>query len=318
MSRLEKNTIKPPIARACGLGQCSLDEIALTCEYPVEDTKPEADTLITEGGGPAATALVTLARLGIKSSFMGVIGDDPAGKAIKKSLSSEGISTRGLITRKDATSQRALIVVNTKTSSRTIIWKRASCKPLTAEEVRPLLIKRSSILLLDGLMQHASLGAAKIAAAAKVPILLDAGSMRAGMMELAGIADYVVASESFASAVASTPKKALKELRAINPKAKAITITLGDRGSLTCECSVTCDSKRHIRKKAYKVAAVDSTGAGDVFHGGFAYGAINGWPIEETINFASAVAALKCKEVGGRRGIPSLRQARRLMKEQAI
>ncbi len=297
---------------AVGLGQCSLDEIAVVSDFPAEDSKPEAKELLTQGGGPVATALVTLARFGVTSNFMGVIGDDDAGMAIKKGLIAEGISTKGLITRKGTTSQRACIIVNIGNSSRTVIWQRASATPLAPAEIRTELIKNASILLLDGLMKDASLAAAEFAKDSGVPILLDAGSMRPGMMELAKVSDYIVASESFARAVASSPVKALKELRALNPQAKAITITLGKEGSITCA------KGKRIFREAYKINVIDTTGAGDVFHGGFAYAVINGWTIEKTIEFASAVAALKCQQPGGRTAIPTVKKALKLTKDQAI
>ncbi|VAV83243.1 hypothetical protein MNBD_DELTA01-1479 [hydrothermal vent metagenome] len=312
MAQRRKKHIKATPHVVVGLGQCSLDNIALVDGFPQEDAKPEATALLTQGGGPVATALVTLARLGVKGSVMGIIGDDDAGKTIKKELRAEGVSTRGLITRKDSTSQRAFIIVNTKAASRTVIWQRASGAPLAPAEVRATHIKNASLLLLDGLMEDASLAAAELAARFNVPILLDAGSMRPGMIELIKISDYVVASEQFARAVSGTPLKALKELRAINPQAKAVTITLGKKGSITCAAG------KRISKGAFKVEAVDTTGAGDVFHGGFAYGILKGWQIEKTVEFASAVAALKCRKTGGRTGIPRPRQAQRLMKEQAI
>ncbi len=297
---------------AVGLGQCSLDEIAVVSDFPKEDSKSEAEELLTQGGGPVATALVTLARLGVPAHFMGIIGDDDAGKTIKKGLISEGISIKGLVTRKDATSQRACIIVNTDNGSRTVIWQRASATPMAPAEIRTPLIKKASILLLDGLMEDASQAAAELAKDSGVPVLLDAGSMRPGMLELAKTSDYIVTSESFARAVASSPDKALKELRTLNPQAKAITITLGKEGSITCA------KDKRIFRDAYKINTIDTTGAGDVFHGGFAYAIINGWPIEKTIEFASAMAALKCQQPGGRTGIPTLKEALKLTEDQAI
>ncbi|VAW36001.1 Ribokinase [hydrothermal vent metagenome] len=312
MARRSKQNIKAAGRAVAGLGQCSLDNIALTDGFPQEDSKPEASVLLTQGGGPVATALVTLARLGVKTSFMGIVGDDDAGRAIKKELKAEGVSTAGLVTRKDSSSQRAFIIVNTKTASRTVIWQRASGAPLAPAEIRPALIKTAKLLLLDGLMEDASLAAAELAGSFNVPTLLDAGSMRPGMIELIKISDYVVASEKFASALSDTPKKALKELRAIAPQAKALTVTLGKNGSITCAAGSL------IARGAFKVEATDSTGAGDVFHGGFAYGILKGWPIDKTIEFASAAAALKCRKAGGRTGIPTPAQTQRLIKEQAI
>jgi ribokinase len=297
---------------AVGLGQCSLDHIALVDGLPKEDSKAVAKELLTQGGGPVATALVTLARLGIEARFAGIIGSDDAGKLIKKELNAEGVSTKGVVTRKNSSSQIAHIIVNTKAASRTIIWRPPTGAQLTPAEVKPKFIKDASILLLDGLMKDASLRAAELANKFKTPILLDAGSLRPAVLELIKFSDYIVASSRLAKELARTPLAAIKKIRAINPTARVVTITLGKKGSITCAGGVT------IKKNAHKVKAVDTTGAGDVFHGGFAFGILKGYKIDKTIELASAMAALKCLRLGGRTGIPTLRQALRLMKEQAI
>lgn len=312
MQRKDKTTDRPRPLVAAGLGQCSLDQIALVEGLPKEDSKVVAKELLTQGGGPVATALVTLARLGLKACLMGVVGDDAAGTIIKKELNAEGVSTRGVVTRKDSYSQVAHIIVNARGASRTIIWRPPTGAPVTATEVRPGLIKDASILLLDGLMTTASMAAIRIAGKHNVPVLLDAGSMRPGMVELIKRSDYIVASERLAKELAPTPRQALKKLRSSNPEARAITVTLGKKGSITYARGEL------ITRDAYKVAAIDTTGAGDVFHGGFAYGILKGWQIEKTIEFASAMAALKCLRLGGRTAIPTLRQALALMKKQAI
>jgi len=81
---------------------------------------------------------------------------------------------------------------------------------------------------------------------------------------------------------------------------KAVTVTLGNRGS------VSWHKGRVFSTPAFKVKAVDTTGAGDVFHGGYIFGLKKGWPLEEVVRFASAFAALKCLAPGGRGGIPTL------------
>ena len=182
--------------RAVGLGQCSLDFIlALPC-YPKEDRKLEALDFITQGGGPAATALVTLARLGVKTSFIGVVGNDFASSRIVNELKEEGVDTRHLMRRKGS-SQVAAILANPNKGTRTILWKRPSAKPLSAKEVDTKTIANSSILLLDGLMKDASIHAAKIARQYSIPVLLDSGRMRPGMKELIKLSTYVIGSEEF-------------------------------------------------------------------------------------------------------------------------
>lgn len=281
-----------------GLGQCSLDYIALVDGYPIEDTKVEVRNLVIQGGGPVATALVSLSRLGVETRYLGRISDDEAGKEIQRGLIEEGVGVQGLKTLPGGKSQMAFIVVNTETGSRTILWQKPTVAPLGSEEVDPGLIKGSQMLLLDGLMVGASQEAARLAREHHVPVMLDAGRRRPGMMKLAGLADYIVCSEEFSREAGNTPEETLKELASLNPT--AATVTLGQRGSVTWHRGKT------FQTLAFEVQAVDTTGAGDVFHGGYIYGLIKGWDIEETVRFASAFAALKCTRPGGRTGIPTL------------
>lgn len=284
--------------RVAGLGQCSLDFIAFADKYPAEDSKKEVFDSTIEGGGPAATALVALSRLNVKTFFIGVVSDDLAGKEIKEGLEREGVDTRSLLVRPGGESQKAFIIVNRKTGARNIFWQRPTVERLKPKDAPEKLIKKSDLLLLDGLMLEASLKAANIARENNVPVMLDAGGLRPGMLRLAGLSDYIVASRDFALAVAKTPEDALKRLGRLKPR--AVTITLGAEGSITQSGGKT------FRTRAFRVRAVDTTGAGDVFHGGYVYGLLRGWDMEKTVEFASAFAALKCLKPGGRAGIPAL------------
>ncbi|MFQ5465054.1 MAG: PfkB family carbohydrate kinase [Thermodesulfobacteriota bacterium] len=287
-------------ARVAGLGQCSLDYIASVERFPAEDTKVEADGITIEGGGPVATALVSLARLGVETAFMGRVSDDEAGAEIIKGLTGEGVETSGLKMLAGGSSQVALIVASRASGTRTIIWKRPTVAALGPDEVDASLITGSVMLLVDGLMAEASMEAARIARGSGVPVMLDAGRLRPGMMELAAASDFVVASEEFSAAVAPTPQQTLRELAGQNPALSAATVTLGPAGS------VTAAGGRTFSTPAFEVRAVDTTGAGDVFHGGYIYGILKGWGMEKTLRFASAFAAIKCTRPGGRGGIASL------------
>lgn len=283
--------------KVAGLGQCSLDYIASVKKYPKEDTKEEVLDFTVQGGGPVATALVSLKRLGVKASFMGVVSDDEAGNEIRKGLKDEGLNIKGLKVRKGGKSQLAFITVSR--GKRTIFWQRPTVPELSPEEVDPRAIKNSGFLLLDGLMANASIKAASIAKKSNIPVMLDAGRIRPGMLELITLSDYIVASEEFARGLADTPKEAVLKLSKLRPS--AVTVTLGKKGSITWA------EGKIFSQKAFKVKAIDTTGAGDVFHGGYVYGILKGWEIRKTVEFASAFAALKCLKPGGRAGIPDLK-----------
>ena len=291
-----------------GIGQCSLDYLALIDSYPEVDTKKEIFEWEEQGGGPVATALVTLSRLGVKGAFHGIIGDDEAGVLIKQSLVDEHVDTRGLIKRANATSQVAFIPVEKNSGKRTIFWKRPTGEELRCDELEDDFLSGCNFLLLDGLMKEVSLYAAKKAKRLKMPVMLDAGRLREGILDIAKVCDYVVASEEFAKEIGW--KDSAEEFREIlgKLKLKTVTITLGVRGSLTFV------KNKFFHVPAFEVDVVDTTGAGDVFHGGYIYGLLQKWSLTDTVRFASAVAALKCRQMGGRAGIPALDEVAEFLK----
>jgi sulfofructose kinase len=285
-----------------GIGQCSLDHLALIDTYPEIDTKKEILELHEQGGGPVATALVALSRWGVKCRFHGIVGDDDAGEKIQRSLIEEGgVAASGLIARKKASSQTAFIAIEKETARRTIFWRRATGRPLQPEELGADFLDGSILLLLDGLMRDVSVYAAEKARGYGIPIMLDAGRLRPGMPDLMKLSDYIVASEEFAKDLGWNPCRETLMKERENLGVKVLTITLGKRGSMT----VSSDND-YIEMPAFQVHAVDTTGAGDVFHGGYIYGLLKNWRIKETVIFASAAAALKCTKIGGRGGIPRL------------
>lgn len=290
-----------------GIGQSALDHLALVDTYPRVDTKKEVIEWHEQGGGPVATALVALSRLGISCRFHGIIGDDYAGEKIRQSLTEEGIDVTGLIKRERATSQIAFIVVEKGTARRTIFWKRPSGNPLQREELGVDFLDGSDFLILDGLMKDISLYAAKRAKTLNIPIMLDAGRMRPGMLDLARLSDYIVTSEEFAKDLGwqLTQAALLKEKEKLG--VKVLTITLGEKGS------ITISNDEFIQLSAFRVEAVDTTGAGDVFHGGYTYGLLNKWSLKDAVTFASALAAMKCAKIGGRIGIPGLNEVRKFL-----
>src|SRR5512147_3181566 len=119
-----------------GIGQCAWDVLAVVDRFPQADTKKEVFAWEEQGGGPVATALATLSRLGVPCRFHGIIGDDREGAAIRQSLRKEGVYVSGLVTRSRASSQTAFIVIEKSAATRTIFWKRPSGEPLSPEEIQ--------------------------------------------------------------------------------------------------------------------------------------------------------------------------------------
>lgn len=285
---------------AAGLGQCCWDVLAVVGAYPSPDSKAEALAWEEQAGGPTATALVALARLGVACRFAGVVGDDGAGALIRRALDAEGIDGTFLVTRPGRESQRAFIMIEQGSGRRTIVWQRPTGEPLQPGEVPETFLSGSSLLLLDGLMADVSLHAARLARDLGIPVMVDAGRMRPGMLDIARQCNYVVAAEQFFLDLGWDCTPGHFSALAAGLGAPVVTVTLGAGGSLTWE------GGKPFHVPAFLVEAVDTTGAGDVFHGGYGYGILQGWGVRETVVFATALAAMKCRRVGSQRGIPAL------------
>jgi sulfofructose kinase len=292
-----------------GLGQACVDYLGRIPDFPHEDGKVELVDLHRQCGGPASTALATLSRLGIKCSFLGSVSDDPFGADIVQGLKDEGVDFCFLKILPGYTSQFAFIAVSSENGNRTVFWHRGTVPQLKKHDVDLSPFSRAKVLHLDGLMIEASLEAARQAKDAGLAVVLDAGTMREGSLQIVALVDVLIASVRFAEplvGIGASPKKALETLASFGPK--TVVITLGRKGSLGW------DGKKTAFLEAFPVKAVDTTGAGDVYHGGYIYGLLQGWPMTECMHFASAVAALKCREMGARKGIPRLEEVRALMR----
>ena len=162
------------------------------------------------------------------------------------------------------------------------------------------------MLHVDGIQMEAQIAAARRAREVGVEVVYDAGSRRDGMEELIGLTDVLIASEGFAAQVGGgEPVESLEALRSLGPA--TVVITVGAEGSVGME------QGRIHSLPAVPVEVVDTTGAGDVYHGAFIYGMLQGWDLQLRMSFANAAAGLKCRSLGGRAGIPSLDEIQRAL-----
>jgi len=285
-----------------GLGQCSLDYIGKVGTYPPADVKCEFSDLVIQGGGPVATALVALSRWGLFCAFSGVIGNDVFGTMITESLVQEAVDTENIRIREDCDSQFAFIVSEPGRGRRTIFWRRPTGPALESAEVNYKMIKKARIVHTDGLFIEAALSACKCARENGILVSVDAGTLRDGMLDLARFSDFFIVSETFASALVGgdDPLEACYKLSELGPQ--VVGVTLGDKGS------ITLTKGELIQQPAYSVDAIDTTGCGDVFHAGLIYGILQEWSVGVSLDFAAWTAAMVSCEMGGRTGIPSLRQ----------
>ena len=293
-----------------GLGACAVDFLGIVPSYPRPDTKNKMIRFIRQGGGPVATALVALSRLGAKVGFLGKLGKDELSRSVIEEFKKEGIDTSGIIIEKGAGPYFAFISVDKDSGHRTIWWTDQMVKRFKRKDLSKDFITSAKILHLDEYDLEAAIIASRWARDAGMKVVLDAEtSTKKNLLPIIKLIDYLVIPEEFA--LGFTGLKSLEEagssLLELGPK--AIIITRGINGSLGLT------REKLFYKKAFKVKVVDTTGCGDVFHGAFVYGLLKDWPLELITEFASACAALKCRGLGGRSASPTLSEVKQFLKK---
>lgn len=281
-----------------GFGICAADYLCIVPKYPELDQKTEAVEFSLQGGGPVATALVTLARLGCRTTFIGRIGDDTAGKFLLNEFERESVNTTGMIIDQSMPTNQAFIWIDKQTGKRSIVLNGKHYRKVMPAEINLKHIKAARYLLIDGRDTESTFELIEWSKVKGTKIVIDAGSPRDRMDELLDLIDYPVVSESFCHKYLKLTdyKEAIKKL--LEYGAVAAVVTCGSRG---CYGG---DNSGIYYQPAYQVKVVDTTGAGDVFHGAFVFGLLQNWELPKILQFASATAAIKCTKIGGRSGIP--------------
>jgi sulfofructose kinase len=286
------------------VGATSYDFVFWADRSPGSDEKTTASAFVRCGGGPAANAAVTVARMGLKAAFAGTLGSDLFGDLHLAELKAADVDIR-LVVRGPYATPLSSVVVNAAGERSLVNYRDAL--PLAAAAVA-LPVPHPRVLLFDGHEPELSLSLMRDARAAGIPTLLDAGSLHQGTARLFDQVDYLVCSERFAheSTGASSPGKAMESL---SSRCRCVVITLGPRGLLWRK------GDQAGVLAAFPVEVKDTTGAGDVFHGAFAGSLALGRGWDETLSYASAAAALCCTKLGARTGIPTDGDVRRFLRE---
>lgn len=276
------------------IGHASYDITMATSRHPDADEKVFADSMQLAGGGPAANAAVCVARLGGCAAFCGYLGRDTFGDLHAAELLAEGVDT-SFIVRGDYPSSVSQILAKPD-GSRALVNYKGDTPWLPADAVNIQALPK--VMLFDGHEPLISLPLCHQARKAGIATVLDAGSLHRGTEELAGLVDYLVASEKFARQWCDSDEMplALDELAAVSDN---VVITLGEHGLIWSK------GGEKGAMPAFKVNAIDSTGAGDAFHGAFALGLARGMAWPDLLRFASAVGALTCTKLGARPALPT-------------
>jgi sulfofructose kinase len=295
---------------AVALGLNAVDHLIVVPQYPEFNSKVQLISHTVAAGGQCATAMVGLARLGLKVRYIGKIGNDDTGRFQLRSLEKEGVEATGVVVVEGAESQIAFIVVDQPSGERTVIWNRDERLRIEPNEVDREAVTSGRALHLDGHNVAASIRAAEYAREAGVPTVLDIDNVYDGAENLLPMIDFLISSATFPGRMTGEPdlKRALKKLKETTGSF-FVAATLGVEGVLAYF------NDEYIYSPAFPIKCADTTGAGDAFHGGFIYGLLAGYSVEETLRLANAVAGLKCRAVGARTALPTLPEVRTLLEQ---
>ena len=295
-----------------GIGLNATDTLLLVDEFPQYAGKVPFTRELLSPGGQVATAIVACARLGLRTKYIGTIGDDLRGRMQRESLEETAVDTADVIVRSGCPNQTAYIVIDQRTGERTVLWQRAECLRLTAAEIRPEHIAGARMLHIDGYDIEAASYAAEIARRAKVPVSLDVDTVYAGFDCVLKHVDYLIAGSGWPAKWTGEPDPftALRQLRD-EYRFGIAAMTVGDRGALAL------DDSGWTYSPAFEVPCADTTGAGDVFHGAFCYGMLQQLPMQYALDFSNAAAALNCTAIGARGHIPTLGEVNALLEAAA-
>jgi sulfofructose kinase len=285
-----------PKVDVVGVGLNATDTLIPVPRFPESGSKVEVDSANVLLGGQVATAMAACQQWGLRTRYVGKVGEDHAAALHRAEFQRLGVEAH-LFTAPACTSQQAFILVD-QTGERTVLWKRDARLTLLPEELEREWIVNARILHLDGPDTAAAALAARWARAAGIPVVADLDDLYSGYEALLPNIDFLITSRDIPARLTSE-----RDLRLSLPQVhrryacRLTAATLGHEGVLAW------DGERFHYAPAYRVDPVDTTGAGDIFHAGFIYGFLQGWPLQRQLEFACAAAALNCTAVGARGGI---------------
>ena len=306
------------------VGLSCFDQFFFVSDYPKENTKNVAIDYFECGGSPSSNAAYLLGLWGEKCSHISHVGNDLYAEKIISELDSVGVNTSLIIKANNFQTPLSNIIVNSSTGDRTIVLRKNLILPKIDSFKIPATLD-CDVILIDG--HEPELSKKIIDEYPNAKVVMDGGSVRESNIELAKYTDYMVVSENFALnysniEIFNTKEdlfNALIKLKAIC-RGKVV-ITLGERGSAYLDYNVmlaNIKNKNEIKDitkynddlviiiPSYKTDIVDTTGAGDIYHGAFTYGVSKNWTLEKTIDFSSKTAAISVSKKGVRSSMPTI------------
>jgi sulfofructose kinase len=298
--------MKSPLVDLVGVGLNATDTLIPLVSYPERGSKMEYRSETILPGGQVASTVIACQHWGLRTRYVGKLGDDAAAALHHSAFAREGVETQ-IVTVPGGVSPQSLILVD-GSGERTVLNRRDDRLVLQPEELRSEWIVNARVLHVDGHDTAAATLAATWAREAGIPVVADLDELYPGVDVLLEKIDYLIVSRDF-------PCRLMQEtdletaLRGMHRRygSTLAAATLGQDGVLAWDG----DAFHHT--PAYRVPVVDTTGAGDIFHAGFIYGLLQGWPLLRQLDFACAAAALNCKGAGARGGIETVEEIENLI-----
>ncbi len=299
-----------------GLGLATLDILIRLGELPTWERGAACSAVGLDGGGPVGTACVAAARLGARVGFIGTAGNDPLALLKIQSLREDGVDLSRLAMRDAPENQVVVVYVNQDTGER--VFSGLHCfeaEPLQVHELDQAYITSAAYLHLDGTHPEAALQAAQWMRSAGKQVSLDCAKsdgkpIWGKLQELVPYADILICGSGFGRSLTG---------HADLDRAGEAMLTLGPRIVVQTEGkdgSYTMTAGQRFHTPAFEVNVLDTTGAGDVFHGAYLVGLLRGWDLRTVALFATAASAIKCAHLGGRKGIPTFEQTLAFLRQR--
>jgi sulfofructose kinase len=289
-----------------GVGLNATDTLILLPHDPALGSKVEFRSADVLPGGQVATAVAACQKWGLRTRYVGKVGDDSAAAIHRAEFDRLGVDTQ-LVTAAGCASQQAVILVD-DAGERTVLWKRDNRLTLQPEELQREWITNARALHVDGHDTAAAVAAASWARDAGVPVIADLDDLYSGVETLLETIDYLITSRDIPGRLTGN-QNLLHSLPEVRNRfgCRLTAATLGHGGVLAW------DGSRFHYAPAFQVKTLDTTGAGDIFHAGFIYGLLQGWPLPRQLDFACAAAALNCTASGARGGIRPVKEIEELV-----
>jgi sulfofructose kinase len=291
------------------IGRACVDHLCVVDSYPPEDAKVPMGMRLVEGGGQGATAACCAARLGGHVAYVGCLGDDKEGLFCMKRLHDFSVDTSHVKVIPGGHTPYAYVLITAASGKRTIVYEPGTLPVIELDNALVDLIKSAGSILLGP--QAVNLARPLQEMTDLPPIVYDCERDRSGLEEMMALADYFIPHYGFLDSSALHVSGSSKQERILSLSGMVtgrLIVTDGKHGAYYL------DAEDLISVHTPKVLVRDTTGAGDNFHGAFAFAVSKGFTLHDAVRFSTTVASLSCGEYGGREGIPDYEEAREVMK----